>query len=161
MRAASCKTLEPKLSAYVDGELPLSEREDVEAHLARCGDCARMAAVFRGIDARTAGLPVPRPTPAEWAALRDGISRRAAEEAGRGVVLARVFRWWPAAAAALVVLGLALLLGRLGGEGGRAPVAGKDGSRAVENFAEWRSGAAAEVKLDEENDTLYLKYQDF
>ncbi len=37
----SCRAVLHRLSPYLDGELPVEERQQVEAHLAACETCAR------------------------------------------------------------------------------------------------------------------------
>lgn len=43
----ACKTFIPMLSAYVDGELPVSERTTLERHLSACTDCTGRVADLR------------------------------------------------------------------------------------------------------------------
>ena len=146
MRTASCKALEPKISAYVDGEIPSPDREEVEAHLARCESCARMATGFRELHLLAGSQSIPAVAPGEWGLLRETLHRRA--ETAK-VISSKAFRRWTlAAVAAVVLIGLAcawLLAPR---------------AKPLESFAEWRSGQPpAEVKVDEE--TLYIKYEEF
>lgn len=43
----ACKTFIPRLSPFIDGELPPSERQDVERHVASCQTCAGRVADLR------------------------------------------------------------------------------------------------------------------
>jgi hypothetical protein len=49
-----------RLSEYLDGELPATERAALETHLASCADCRATLADLRGVVARAQGLE-PRP----------------------------------------------------------------------------------------------------
>ena len=60
---AACARVEPLLSALVDGELTLAERERVEGHLGGCPDCRRTLVVFRAFGA---GLAAALPAKAPW-----------------------------------------------------------------------------------------------
>ena len=149
MRTASCKAVEPKISAYVDGEIPVALREEVEAHLARCEGCARMAASFREIHLLASSQAIPAVAPAEWALFRDDLQRRAETALGARVIRGKAFRRWTlAAAAAVVLIGVAcawLLTPK---------------AKPLESFAEFPDGKQpAAVQVDE--DTLYIKYEDF
>ena len=54
------ETIEPLLSAYLDGELDLERRSLVEAHLATCAICRETLAALRaGDDALAAIAPTP------------------------------------------------------------------------------------------------------
>ncbi len=46
------------ISAYLDGELTLDERQDLMAHMGRCGRCSREIAELQGIRAAVRALPV-------------------------------------------------------------------------------------------------------
>src|SRR5687767_14872336 len=59
---------EGTLHAYLDGELPPSERSDVDAHLAQCAACAALLGEERALLERATALlgstrPVERPAP--------------------------------------------------------------------------------------------------
>lgn len=57
---------EEDLTAYVDGELPVSRRAQVEAHLGSCAGCRATEALLRTAVAKLATLPdfAPEPSPA-------------------------------------------------------------------------------------------------
>src|SRR6266550_544916 len=46
---------EGRLRAYLDGELPVAERDDVARHLAGCPECERQAAALRETTATVGG----------------------------------------------------------------------------------------------------------
>ncbi len=48
-----------RLSAYLDGELNLAERADLEAHLSGCAECQRELASLRQMKALLGALPAP------------------------------------------------------------------------------------------------------
>lgn len=52
-----CTTIAPLLDAYLDGELPPTEQETVEAHLASCASCRAEAGAIRSIVADARALP--------------------------------------------------------------------------------------------------------
>jgi anti-sigma factor RsiW len=82
---------------YYDGELPLAEREPLEAHLQECAECGRLLAELRRLSTLVAGA-----TPAEIpAALVERLqgSWRAARD--RSVL--RLAGWMTAAAAAVLI----------------------------------------------------------
>src|SRR5919108_1828475 len=60
---------EGTLHAYLDGELPSSERADVEAHLAECAECRANLAEAKALSSRASDIlgraaPAARPLPA-------------------------------------------------------------------------------------------------
>lgn len=44
---SACQSFIPKLSAFIDGELPPAERQSVEQHVSHCKDCAARVADLR------------------------------------------------------------------------------------------------------------------
>ena len=159
-----------EISAYVDGDLDLARRAEVEAHLAVCEACAALAADLRGLAVAAAALEDRAPAADLWPSIRDRI-----EGAGgaRVIPLARVprrlsFTWTQltAASVALVVLaGGSMWLALAGGgptpEGG-APVAVENGAPAgdavlVADFADetYESAVAdLEAALEASRDEL-------
>ena len=113
-----------RLSAYADGELPATEAQHMEAHLAGCESCRRELAELRQIRALLRALPAPRlsrsftlpvtgPVPVAAA-----VARRERELRSRSPVVARAVQWMGGVAAAA---GLALVLGSaLAGFGGHS-----------------------------------------
>ena len=138
-----------RLSAYIDGELTATERETLEAHLARCVECAGVLADLRGIVAEAATLEDRMPERDLWPAIAARIGARIRASVDREVVvtplaprrrLARRFSFTvpqlAAAALALIVLSGGLVwLERPGGGAGReraeAPPASSNGTAEV------------------------------
>jgi hypothetical protein len=50
-----------RLSAYLDGELPLDERAAVQAHLADCPECTKFLAELAAVDQAATALPAEAP----------------------------------------------------------------------------------------------------
>ena len=63
-----------RLSEYLDGELPPSDREALEAHVKRCAECARALEELGAVRARARGL-TPAPVPASlWPSIETAIA---------------------------------------------------------------------------------------
>jgi len=99
----SCDRFPELLSAYLDGDLPPSEREELEAHMGRCPDCRARLESWRAVKHALARLPSREAPPGAVRARVESL--RFAHRASRARVLAAVV-----AAAALGAAGL--LLGR-------------------------------------------------
>lgn len=100
-----CEHFELQLSAHIDGELTPEETAELEAHLSKCPACrVELRALHATVDA-VRSLPVT-PAPA-------GLAGRIAQEAGHARPRARFFRvrtLWPAAAAAVIALVIAVFI---------------------------------------------------
>ena len=103
----TCDAFAGALSAYLEGELDISSRAQVEAHAGRCADCASLLAELRAISAEAAMLPVLEPSRDLW----DGIAARieapvVSIATGASQLRARRRGRWlaPAAAAAALML---------------------------------------------------------
>src|SRR5262245_5782746 len=96
-----------KLSDYLDGELPASERAAVDSHLAACAECARVLADLKRVVARAQALE-PRPPQNDlWTAIVAQIEQRPAGHPGNIVPFGarrRVTFTLPQLAAAAVLL---------------------------------------------------------
>lgn len=98
----SCKQFYSKVGPYVDGELPFSDRDEVENHLRQCSDCREMTTAFRSLDRLAGSGPAPRVTNEEWSAVLENVKKR---EPGLRVVSSRRQRWkWLAPVGALAAL---------------------------------------------------------
>ncbi len=62
------------LSDFLDGHLPEREREQLEAHLLTCGECARDLAALREVAARARSLEAIAPPSDLWPAIRERIA---------------------------------------------------------------------------------------
>ncbi len=135
---ASCAGIGPYLSAYADGEISASDRQVVDAHLARCESCRRDLAAFGFLDAAAPHVPVPEMAEECFDAALDVLRRRMGGKGASG-----------AAAAALDAGDAAAAKGATGGEDaagvGRAagvaasadgcvPLSLGDAARAAEAF---------------------------
>jgi hypothetical protein len=89
------------LSAYLDGEVPTSERAGIEEHLASCAECSARKSALEGVIRSVGGLPPVTVTEAEHLAIR-----RAVLEApgARGLKHGRAWRVFAATAAVAAVL---------------------------------------------------------
>jgi anti-sigma factor RsiW len=110
-----------RLSAYLDGELPASERAPLEHHLAGCAECRRELDELREVRALLRSMPVPAlprsfTIPAGGAVPVPIAQRRTARSGRAGGLIARAAQWAGGIAAAA---GLVLVLGSaLSGLGG-------------------------------------------
>lgn len=114
-----CRELEPLLAPYVDGEAEAADRTRIEAHVASCACCrGRLAAVrtaCESLRARRGALRACAP-----AALKSRCAAVAARSPGASPAVAGLplpnrislpRRWAPLAAAAVLVLGVAAVVG--------------------------------------------------
>jgi predicted anti-sigma-YlaC factor YlaD len=58
----TCQRIEELLSAYLEGELRAAEKAEMEAHLAKCRECAGLAALMREEMAAAAAFPEVEPS---------------------------------------------------------------------------------------------------
>jgi len=78
--AANCRVFGEKLSSFVDGELPASERISVERHLASCATCSsRVADLRAGSGLLRIGLEM-RADEVDWRDFTKGVMARIASE---------------------------------------------------------------------------------
>ncbi|HZT75264.1 MAG TPA: zf-HC2 domain-containing protein [Vicinamibacterales bacterium] len=79
---SDCRTLDPLVTPYVDGELPDADRRAIDAHLAQCPPCASRIAAERAVretlDARRREIAGDAAPPA----LRAACSRLCSQHAG-------------------------------------------------------------------------------
>ena len=73
-----------RIGAYVDGELPESERDAVENLVATSREYGGAAETFQWLDQLAGSGAVPSVSADEWVAVKDGALRRAREEVSRG-----------------------------------------------------------------------------
>jgi hypothetical protein len=140
----NCRDFTMRAAAWLDGELPEGERDELQAHAAECPDCARLAGDLRAADAALGVGPAPERSEKEWDAFdRALMVRIAMEEKGRAArARDRLRRAWrtalrgAAAAAALFaagIVGYAIRGGRperTGGGAADGPPVVRDGAVA-------------------------------
>ncbi len=125
----ACPAWEPELEALLAGELGGEREAAAREHLASCPGCRRaMVWASRGRKAlgacSEAPLPWPAPTGVEetgqqiraWRALQNRLGPFAGEGRRRSGPV-----WWPRAAAAVLLLGAGIGIGRLAGYGTVGP----------------------------------------
>ncbi len=97
----SCDRIE-QIHAYHDGQLELTARAEVDAHVAACGECARLLDELQALSRLLANAPLP--------AMPEGAGQRyyAAWDVSRQRGLLRISSWMTAAAAAVLVGSLLL-----------------------------------------------------
>ena len=162
-----CKSVVWKIGPFVDGELPPTEREAVEAHLRSCTDCVEMAMELRALDDHAARDKVPLVSGEEWARLWEGIrSRSETSGVDRAVVLARSLRMrkWlmPAlAAAAMLVAGVFAGWNILHRQRGGQEIGSEHATppSKVEDSAELLSGHKPGIRVDD--DVITIDYSRF
>src|SRR5438477_12749697 len=93
-----------KVHAFHDGEMPRGERNAFELHLMNCGVCAAELESLRTLSTRLASAQIPELSKAGLSRFHQ--STKVAEE--RGVF--RLAEWLTAAAAAVLVIGVAGLV---------------------------------------------------
>jgi anti-sigma factor RsiW len=62
-----------RLSEYIDGELAAAERQELEAHLAECQECAATLEQLRRVRGRAASLEDRPPTSDLWSGIAERI----------------------------------------------------------------------------------------
>jgi hypothetical protein len=97
------------LSAYLDGEVPTSERAGLEEHLASCAQCSARKSALEGVIRSVGGLPPVTATEAEHLAIRRAVlggpgARRLAPNLRRGLEPGRAWKVFAATAAVAAVL---------------------------------------------------------
>ena len=117
-----------RLSAYLDGELPASERAEVETHLATCAECTALLAALGEVDEVGRELPVEAPS-GYFDSFAGRVRARIAEEGAPRTRAApprarrRLPAWtWAAAAALLLAVVTPMTMSRLM----RAPMPASD-----------------------------------
>ncbi len=80
-----------KLSAYKDGELDGSLREEVSLHLRNCEACRKELAEFEQVDSLVRGLPKLEPGESFFVQLVAGISAKEQGHPGPAPFFKRVF----------------------------------------------------------------------
>lgn len=131
-----CKRVRSQLSAYADGELGAAEGRQVEAHLARCADCAQEHASLQRLVRLTTAIPLEEiPSDLHAAIIRRlSVDRPSPRPAARPAFPLRlsVFNpWmWTAVGGAAAALVMGLLQRPCGVEGSSPADRSQPGARA-------------------------------
>jgi len=87
MKRMNCTEIQPKISEYLDGEIPSSEESRVKQHLKECRQCWRVYEDLKFIKETAGELDDAEPAATVWLA----ISRQLAAE---GIIKARKASFW-------------------------------------------------------------------
>ena len=122
----TCRGVQRRFGAYLDGELPSEASAEVGRHLEACATCAQELGRFRRLAALLEGVPAPEAPVGFARRVRALAERRGAE--GEGVAAGRA--GWRVRYAAALLLGVTLgglmsvSVSRLSGAGEEQPTAG-------------------------------------
>lgn len=102
----TCDEMEDRLNEYLDGELPGTERQEVDRHLAGCPGCRETLRGLRSIRDGAGTLPRHLEPPRDlWPGIRSALRAGKLPRRGMDRRLARWPRWAElAVAAALIVI---------------------------------------------------------
>lgn len=88
----NCSEAQDRLSAYVDGELPVDLRDQVAAHLISCRSCVAKVDLAKDLSREVRALPDPTPPPGLWHAIEADLSRD--ERVSLTESVEEVRHWW-------------------------------------------------------------------
>jgi anti-sigma factor RsiW len=107
-----CENVQQQLKRFAVGDLPVADRQAVQAHLAECGACRARLAALDSLAGIVAGTPIS-PVPSGFASRVMAAARQQRES--QPVAAWNLMRWWRlttapmhAAAAAVLIIGLSL-----------------------------------------------------
>jgi len=115
----NCHQIRENLSAYFEGELSQTRAAKIEAHLAECEQCRRLAQELKSISQSLSSLPAVEPSPAllsKLYSIPDRValeSRPVVEERKRVSLISRKFWLSPAFQPVLVSLTVILIVASL------------------------------------------------
>ena len=105
-----CENVQEQLNRFVAGDLPVADRQAVQAHLAECAACRAKLAELDTLAGVVAGMPTP-PLPSKFASRVMAAARKRQE--AQPVAAWHLLHWWRlasapmhAAAAAVLIVGL-------------------------------------------------------
>jgi Putative zinc-finger len=109
-----CRTIEKRLSAYQDGELSVSENEQVASHLAGCHSCREQHVKLQQTWRALGDVTEIRPTPGFYQRL----SERIGQEPQKGVFGASLWGNWglrvvPSPIIASIIVAIGIVCGTL------------------------------------------------
>lgn len=121
----NCSDIQPRLSAYFDGELTGEDRDRVARHLQSCAACSGQVEAFGHLSQAAHALPEPSSSVADWEDLASRLDGREVSPPVAKPSSARVTSKWWLAAAALIFLSAGIGFWKLGrtGEPARATAA--------------------------------------
>jgi hypothetical protein len=102
-----CDEFAAKLADYLDGDLPASGRDAMDAHASTCAECRQLLSELESLRVDAASLPLLEPSRDLWAGIAERIDARVLPlDVPRVTRMATVRRTWrhPAVAAAALVL---------------------------------------------------------
>jgi anti-sigma factor RsiW len=147
----TCEEMDALLAEQASGPLEPAEAATVERHLSVCASCRGRAERYRALFAAVA---LPRPGPAEEAALR-ALPERALSAWGRQLQRRRALQFAAAAAGVLLAVGVPLGLLRAGGGAVGGGGVGDGASAAFEaglvTSGEWVMPASLELEEPDED----------
>jgi hypothetical protein len=104
----NCSDYETLIALYVEDDLSLSAKEDLEAHLQNCATCRVFLANLRKTQSILKDLGGDVLDPNSFSTVRERVmaqvSRQVVRRSSRWLSLSAFWRWQPAAAAAMVLL---------------------------------------------------------
>ena len=105
-----CENVQEQLYRFVAGDLPVADRQAVQAHLAECAACRAKLAELDAVAGVVASTPTP-PIPSGFASRVMAAARKRQE--AQPVAVWNLLRWWRltsapmhAVAAAVLIVGL-------------------------------------------------------
>jgi len=100
----NCSDIQPRLSAYFDGELTGEDRDRVARHLQSCAACSGQVEAFGHLSQAVRGLPEPSSPVADWEDLASRLDGREVSPPVAKPSSGRVAsKWWLAAAALILI----------------------------------------------------------
>ena len=107
-----CENVQQQLNRFAAGDLPVADRQTVQAHLAECAACRAKLAEFDAVAGVVASTPTP-PIPSGFTSRVMAAARQRQE--AQPVAAWNLLRWWRltsapmhAAAAAILIVGLSV-----------------------------------------------------
>jgi anti-sigma factor RsiW len=107
-----CENVQQQLNRFVAGDLPMADRQAVQAHLAECAACRAKLAELDAVAGVVASTPTP-PIPSGFASCVMAAARK--RQKAQPVAVWNLLRWWRltsapmhAAAAAVLIVGLSV-----------------------------------------------------
>lgn len=106
-----CCEFKCKLGTFLDGELPLSERAEVEVHCRCCADCRVELAELQAMADRIASIPTSKAPPLIWLAVSERLDQQRPNPT-RTAVGSTI--WWRRPISLAAMIALVISVGWLG-----------------------------------------------